>query len=284
MQWMIYLLIGIFSGTLSGLLGIGGGIIVVPTLLFWFQYTHLYPDSVMMFLAAGTSLATMIGTTLSSASTYYHHRQVLWPAFLRFFPGLCVGIILGSLLTRVVSSCFLMKAFALFLIFVGAHVLSTQSITTEQKQKSIVNNCEASLSTATTMLMIVVSLFVGILSTLFGIGGGLLIVPFFLAIGMSMSQSSGTSAWCGIPISIVGTTFASMANLSEDTVANLPWGTIGHVYWPAALTITTSSTIFAHFGSKYALKTSPATRKIILSIILFLCAMNLLFFNNCHTI
>ncbi len=279
MSILIYLLIGIFSGTLSGLLGIGGGIVVVPALLFCFQSMHLFPEQLSMHLATGTSLAAMIGTTISSATTYAQQKLVVWPVFLRFFPGLCAGMICGSFLAQHLSKCLLMNAFAVFLALIGIHLLLSQASTKKHRTQ----DAGLSLSWSTTVFILIIALCVGTLSTLFGIGGGLLIVPFFLFIGMPMNESSGTSALCGVPIATIGTCIVTFANWSETATNTVPWGTIGNVYWPAALIITISSMLFAHIGSKSAVKIKSVTRKRMLSIILFLCSMNMLFLNACVT-
>lgn len=283
MSILIYLLIGVFSGTLSGLLGIGGGIIVVPALVFWFQFFLLFPEQSSMHVATGTSLAAMIGTTLSAAGTYAQQRFVVWPVFLRFFPGLCIGMVLGSFLAHHLSKCLLMNAFAVFLALIGVHLLLSQTTTESLQTTHHAHNTKPYPSWLTNLLIMVIALCVGTLSTLFGIGGGLLIVPFFLFIGMSMNESSGTSALCGVPIAIIGTFILTYANWSEISTNTMPWGTIGNIYWPAALIITVSSMFFAHIGSKSAVKIKPVTRKCILSIILFLCSMNMLFLNACVT-
>lgn len=266
MAFGVYLSIGIFAGILSGLLGIGGGIVVVPALLLWFQHIRLFPDNIAMHMAAGTSLAIMIGTACSAAFTYYQRGFANRALFLKFFPGLCLGMILGATIGNYISSYFLSRLFALFLLLIALHLLWPKHHAVKKQPKSI----------WILSLILLVSLFIGILSTLFGIGGGLLIVPFFLFLGFSMNEASGSSALCGVPISILGTLMLTLSGWPYTSSPYIPWGTIGYVYWPAALMVSLSSALFANIGARYAIVMPPRTRKLILSGILMICSINML--------
>lgn len=266
MAFGVYLLIGMFAGALSGLLGIGGGIVVVPALLLWFQHIHLFPDSISMHMAAGTSLAIMIGTACSAAFTYYQCGFAIRSIFLKFFPGLCLGMIIGTLVGNYISSYFLSRLFALFLLFIALHLLWPQHHSPDKQLKPL----------WALTLIVVVSLFIGILSTLFGIGGGLLIVPFFLFLGFSMNEASGSSSLCGVPISILGTVMLTLSGWSYTSSQQMPWGTVGYIYWPAAIMVSLSSTLFANIGARHAIAMPSRTRKLILSAILMICSINML--------
>ncbi len=268
MAFSIYVLIGIFAGLLSGLLGIGGGIIVVPALLLWFQHMHLFPDNMVMHIATGTSLAAIICTSSSSALTYHQRGFVVRSVFLKFFPGLCLGMVLGTSINNHVSSNTLSRLFAVFLLLVTMYLFLPQRHSSNHYLKP----------SSVLALIILVSCVIGILSTLLGIGGGLLIVPFFLFLRFSMNEASGTAALCGVPISILGTLMLSVSGWT-DTSQHMPWGTVGYIYWPAALMISLSSILCANIAARYAITTKAKTRKLILSVILMICSINMLIFH-----
>src|SRR3990167_7952915 len=96
MTLILYLGIGILSGLLSGLLGVGGGIIVVPALAMILKHHALFQASDVMHIATGTSLAVMITTTGSSAVAYQRYHAIIWPLFWRMAPGLALGIVIGA--------------------------------------------------------------------------------------------------------------------------------------------------------------------------------------------
>ena len=116
----IYLIIGAFAGLLSGLIGVGGGIIVVPTLSYLFAY-HIssIPAGVAMHFAVGTSLATMIFTTLSSSYSHYKHGSVNGIIWRRWVIGLLVGALFGAYLANITSTDFLAKLFGVFLLLIS---------------------------------------------------------------------------------------------------------------------------------------------------------------------
>ena len=119
---LLFLAIGVFSGLLSGLLGVGGGIIVVPMLLLVLKTNPLFADTNLMHIAAGTSLAAMIVTSLSSAYAYHRHNAVIWPVFWYTLPGICIGMLFGSMLTTHLNVTILSNLFSVFLILTALHL------------------------------------------------------------------------------------------------------------------------------------------------------------------
>lgn len=281
MVLIVYLLIGIFAGTLSGLLGIGGGLVMVPALLMWFKYSQLFPQEIMMSLATGTSLAAMICTSVSSSTVYLRKRCVVWPIFWRFLPGLGLGMVFGSIMARYFSGHVLTKAFAIFLLLIAAYlILSRPAQKPASADNSEVDVARHKETGFTLCLLGIVSVLIGILSTLFGIGGGLIIVPFFLFIGLSMNEASGTCALCGVPISILGTAILILTGWRYTSFMGIPSGTMGYVYWPGAISISLSSMLFANLGARCGIKTHPMARKVFLSCILIICSLNILIYQS----
>lgn len=272
MIYLAYLLTGAFAGILSGLLGVGGGLIVVPALVFIFQYSKLFEPNLIMHLAVGTSLAIMMFTSSSSARAYYKRNLISWPVFVRFMPGLCVGMICGGFIAKQLSSNILIILFAIFLVIISMRLFfekKSNVVDIPQKQYS----SEPALNT---WLLLSAALFTGIVSAFFGIGGGPLMVPFFLYIGLNMYKSTGTSSICGLPIAIIGTITFTLTGWATITHLSVPEGTYGYIYWPAVGIISIISVLLAPIGTRIAVHTKPFILKRIMAAILILSAVNLL--------
>lgn len=115
-----YAVIGILAGLLAGLLGVGGGIIIIPTLVFIFSLYSVVPADSLMQYVVGTSLAAIIATTLFSLYTQYHRGTVAWPIFFKLAPGIIIGTIAGALLATVLDTHVLKISFALFMMIISA--------------------------------------------------------------------------------------------------------------------------------------------------------------------
>ena len=114
----VYLLAGVVAGLLGGLFGLGGGAIVVPVLIYSFTLSG-YEQSVLTHMAIGTSLATIVVTSLSSVYTHHRRSAVLWRVFTWMAPGIGLGVIAGGLLATALSGSLLQALFGIFLIAVG---------------------------------------------------------------------------------------------------------------------------------------------------------------------
>lgn len=224
--------LGLAAGTLSGLFGIGGGMVIVPGLLYLFSMMDL-PYAVLMHLAAGTSMCIMIFTAASS--TWFHHRRgdVHWSIFVRIISFIGLGVILGNFLANYLSTDWLEVVFGLFLLFVSTKMLL--GWTTLGGEPG-----EAGL-----WLVGLVGVAIGFKSGVLGIGGGAISVPFLLYTGLSVSQASGTSASFTLPIALVGTlTYL----LTAGQVDAIPWAT-GYIYWPAVALVAPFTMLGAPWGT-----------------------------------
>ena len=268
LEIIYFLLIGVCTGILSGLFGIGGGIITVPALIFVLQLHPVFQAADTMHIAACTSLATMAMTSVSSAHAYHRRNALVWPIFWRTVPGLCLGLLFGTALSHLFSNQALIDLFAVFLIAMGIHLLLDakrhQSATTTSGFKSDQQN----FSVNQQWLLFGGSFIVGNLSALFGIGGGVLLVPMFLQLRCTMHQASGTSALCGIVSALVGVLLLSCL---PQPVSQLPH-ILGNIYWPAALFIGIASVICAPMGTRLAFYLKTPLLKQLFSGILFISA------------
>jgi uncharacterized membrane protein YfcA len=231
---LIYLLIGIFAGLMAGLFGVGGGLVVVPGLVFIFQQINAVPDEIIMYVAVGSSLAAMIITSQAAVRAHYKMGNILWPIFQKLYPGLIAGTIVGAFAAAWIPTYWLKIFFGLFLFLVAFKMILEKELEqTRPFPKEWITN--------------LVTFFVGIVSGILGVGGGILIVPFIAHFGVPTRKIAAISNVCALTISIVGTLIFMMTGI--DDTHHIPYMT-GYVYWPAVLLVGIASCFFAPIGTK----------------------------------
>lgn len=259
--YISYFLLGSLAGLLSGLLGVGGGVVVVPGFIWLFQLHHI-PSQIIMQMAAGTSLGAMIVTATVSAYTHYRLGANFGKILYKMIPGLVVGTGCGVVLAYFLSSQGLKMIFGVLLLGVSlkdffGHV-SAETARVKQVK---------------TYLIALASTTIGILSGMLGVGGGTLIIPFLEYCGIGIKRATSISTVCGLVVSLTGTVcFIVMG--AHDSL--LPRNSIGYVYLPAALAISISSPIFAVLGSHLHRYISVNLLKRIFSVFLMVVAIRLL--------
>lgn len=257
----LYLIIGLFAGLMSGILGIGGGVIVVPALVFIFQYNHLVPADVIMHVAAGTSLAVMIFTSLASLSAHYKMGEILWQVFNKLWPGIILGVCVGAFTAQFIPTLWLKIIFALFLLFVAF--------------KMFVDRDKAQVRATPKMLYHhLVSLFIGFKSGLLGVGGGVLVIPYLTFSGVPVRKIAPVSNLCTFTVAIVGSLVFMATGYRE--MAAVAYAT-GYVYWPAVLSVALASAVIAPIGAKLNYILPVKQLKYVFIIILILTALKMLF-------
>ena len=267
-EYMIitYLATGAFAGIMAGLLGIGGGIIVVPTLAAIFLKNTAIPNALYMKMAIGTSLAIMIITL--SAGVYVHSRRgaVNWQMVKSVFPGLTIGVMLGVILLHFLSSTYLGIFFSLFLFVIGLRLLFSKPNV----------HLEVPARTFSKKFLLGCSGLIGILSSILGAGGGTMWVPFFMYARLQVHEAIGTSIACGIVAAIVATgCFVVSSFFSND---NLPAWSTSYIYWPAFIGVASMSVIFAPVGAMLAHRLPTNLLRNIFAIVLILTAIYMILF------
>lgn len=256
----LYLLTGIFAGILAGLLGVGGGVVVVPGLLYAFT-AHGFPNTMVMHMAAATSLAAMVGTTMVSVYSHHGREAVRWSVFWKMLPGIIFGSILGVCVAALLSSHGLQIIFAIFLIYVALKIFFTSH---HQQKIWQLNLWWLNLG----------GLAAGVSSGLLGIGGGLFFIPLLNRFGLSFPEAAGTSAACTVPVAIMGT--LSFIVVGWHLPYAFPW-TSGYIYWPAVVAVTAVSTVFVFLGAWLAKRLPvPLIRKIF-AVLLLITAIGLIY-------
>jgi uncharacterized membrane protein YfcA len=261
-ELLAYLAIGALSGVLAGLFGVGGGAVMVPALMLLFGALGIGNDW-MAHLAVGTSLATIIGT--GAASTLAHHRRggVRWDLVWPLAPGIVIGALAGATLAGWIPGLWLQRIFAVFLAYVGVRLLMTPAVSVSASRPLPGRAGLASVGGG-----------IGMLSSLVGIGGGTLTVPFLSSRGIGMRQAVGTSAACGLPIAVAGALGFVLTGWGR---AGLPAFSTGFVYWPAVLAMLVASMPVAPLGARLAHALPVALLKRLFGILLLLIAVRLAF-------
>ncbi|MBF0098715.1 MAG: sulfite exporter TauE/SafE family protein [Magnetococcales bacterium] len=268
LQFAGYLSTGLLAGVLAGLFGVGGGIIIVPALLYLFHLDGINPV-ISMQLAAGTSLATIIFTSLSATWNHHQRHSVHWLMVRRYSPGMVIGVWLGAQLAAILESDDLAILFALFEIAVGLRmIIPTANHATPAAERANDPKVERLLPVSATATLI------GTLSTLFGIGGGTMLVPALtLLSGLTIHQAIGTSSAIGAVLSLVGTTGMIQSGWENSA---LPPDTLGFVVPVAALGVILGTLITTPLGVKLAHVTEPQHLRKGFGILLLLVGIRLL--------
>lgn len=251
MTLLIYLFVGAIAGTVAGLFGVGGGVVIVPALVLAFTLQGMSPD-VLTHMAVGTSLATIVITSINSVRAHHAKQAVLWPVVASFAPGLCIGVFLGVQVAALIQGPYLQLAIGIFLLFIAAQMGFglMPSGHRQLPQKGILAG---------------VGSIIGGISALFGIGGGSMTVPYLSLFNTPMQKAVATSAACGIPIALVGACTNVMSGWQHEA---LPSWSSGFIYWPALIGLGLASAPFAKFGAQLAHKLPPQQLKRIFAVFL----------------
>ncbi|VAW83937.1 Uncharacterized UPF0721 integral membrane protein [hydrothermal vent metagenome] len=257
---LIYLALGVLAGTTAGLLGLGGGAVIVPVLYMVFSAQGVSADLVM-HMAIGTSLATIIFTSITSTYTHHQQRAVQWQLVRSLLPAIVLGIVAGSFLADQLNSVTLRVFFGLFELLIAAQMFFTLIPPSQQiKQKQWLYTLAGSVT--------------GVISALLGIGGGSVMVPFLHWSGVNMRKAIATSAACGFPIGLFGA--LSFILLGQGDNQQQPWS-LGYIYLPALLGILLTSIVSARLSARLAHRLPLPLLKKIFAIVLALVGLKMIF-------
>jgi uncharacterized membrane protein YfcA len=259
MAYLLYLLLGATAGFLGGLLGLGGGIVVVPALFFIFRGLQ-FPAEVVMHLAVGTSLAAAVLTAATSTWAHQRHGAVCWQAVARLAPGMLAGGLLGGVIADWLAGAALRIVFGLFELFVAAQLV----FGLKPKPARPLPAAPAMAATG---------VGIGTLSAILGIGGGTMTVPFLVWGNVGIREAVATSAACGLPITMAGTLGHVLGGLNESM---LPAGATGFVYWPAVAMTAAASVFFAPLGARVAHSISTSALRRVFAVVVALIGIRML--------
>lgn len=257
---LLLLCLGAVVGTMSGLLGIGGGLIVVPALAFILPKFGIASDMVM-HIALATSLASIIITSGSSALNHLKLGNVDLFVIKWLMPGVVIGGFAGSNVAEWIPSHYLPKVFAVIVLLLAIQMfLSIKSQVTRNLPSPFITTCCGA--------------GIGMVSSLAGIGGGSMSVPFLSKHGVEMRKAVGSSSVCGCVIAIAGMIGFIMHGAK---VQGLPEYSIGYVYLPALLSIAATSMLTTKFGAKLATTMPTPKLKKIFAVFLLFVAFSMMF-------
>lgn len=264
-EFSLYLAAGTITGLLAGLLGIGGGVIIVPSLAYIFTYIGI-PEKGIMHMAESTALAAIILTTLTAVMVQQRKKAIRWDIFRSLSIGIILGTIAGAAIASSLPNHTLKILFGVFISLVAMHMLLTKKSEFADEEKN-----------PTFTHKVIAGFLVGGISGMLGIGGGVFIVPILLRFGLSAHNAAATSSACALLLSIVGTLSYMVAGWN---VTELPFGTTGYVYWPAVLAIGFTSVIFVPFGTKIAHLLSGKALLRLFAVFLLFVGLTMLLSNK----
>ncbi|CAK0773379.1 putative membrane transporter protein [Gammaproteobacteria bacterium] len=254
-----YATLGAFAGVLAGLLGVGGGLVIVPVLVSLFQNQGMDP-TVIVHLAIGTSLATIVVTSLSSVRAHHQRGAVLWPVVQQLTPGIVIGTWLGAEVVHLLPATTLTVIFGVFELIVAAKVGFGLS-----------PHAHRQLPGRSAMFWI--GALIGFVSGIIGIGGGILSVPFLVWCNVPIRNAVATSSACGVPIAVSGSLGFVVTGWA---VATLPLHSTGYIYWPALLGVTAASMLTAPLGAWLAHTLPTTLLKRFFALFLFALGVRML--------
>ena len=256
-------MVGSAAGFIAGLLGIGGGLLVVPFLTLILPFVGV-PQNLLMHVAVATSLAIMIGTSASSIITHQLHGNILWPLFKRVVFAGIFGALLGASMADYLATGLLRVVFGMFTLFLSLVMFGVIDIKQQRDPPCLPDTWKLLLHTT------------GIASfcNLMGTGGGAILVPYFARHGIAMRNAVATAATCGFPMAVVGTIGLIVAGMKEQ---GLPHGTIGYVYWPAVIAIVIPSILCAPLGAKVTTRLPTSQLRKIFAIFLLIVSVDMIY-------
>ncbi|MCI0732497.1 MAG: sulfite exporter TauE/SafE family protein [Methylococcaceae bacterium] len=256
---MLYLILGAAAGLFAGLFGIGGGIILVP-FLSWIYSSQGMTSNLVMLAAIATSLATIIPTSISSVNTHHKHGAVKWDIVLKLAPAILAGSLIGTVIAQQLETRVLKMVFGVFLILVSWQIGFQIK---PAKQSWILGNGLGALAGAG----------IGALSSLLGIGGGTLTVPFLMKCRQPIRNAVAISSACGFPIAVAGSIGYVILGWN---IPDRPAWSLGYIYGPAFIGIALSSIVFAPLGARLT-HSLPTTRlKRLFAVFIFIVGCKLL--------
>ncbi|OOS04649.1 hypothetical protein SAMN02745664_10344 [Moraxella cuniculi DSM 21768] len=238
MIYLWFVLAGSIAGLCAGLFGVGGGMVIVPALIWILAYYGI-PNDIVPHIAVGTALATIILTSISSMTAHHKRGGVRWEIFRHMAKGLVLGSLVGAWVATLISGEALQAVLG-----AGAVLMAIKMLFFPNQEKS-------TASPQAPYQQGFAGIIIGMLSAIFGIGGGSLTVPYLSHNGIAMKQAVGTSAACGLPIAIAGALGFIWFGQAGGTTTGID-GLIGFVHIGAFVSISIASFIMAKVGAKLA--------------------------------
>ncbi len=262
------LALGAATGFAAGLLGVGGGMLLVPFLTMLLTARGL-PLEHVVHMALATSLATILFTSVSSLRAHDAQGAVRWDIVWPLAPGILLGSLIGAQIAGVLPTAALALLFALFVGFSATQMLLDRK---PAAHRDLPGNAG----------LFGVGTGIGGFASLVGAGGGFISVPFMLWCNVRMHHAVGTSAALGFPIAAAGTLGYIVAGLRETGIrtcsaSTFPECSVGFIYLPALLAVAATSMLFAPLGARAAHRLDSRALSRIFAVLLYLLAGYMLY-------
>jgi len=254
---VLLMMIGLGAGLLGGLLGISGGIITVPCLVYLFRY-YGFASVEILQLAIGTSLASMVFN--AAAAMYAHHSvgAVNWKIVKRMLPGLVLGCLVGAFIGQILPSALLEIIFGFFALIIGYHFY---------RNKGLQHLGEGTTPKAS--MLNGLGFGVGAISNILGIGGGTMTVPLFARLKVPLKSAVGTSTATGFIITLLGSATYLILGAGETFYPM----TIGFIYIPAFIVLAITTSLTAPIGAKLAHRLKTNHLKKVFAVCLMIVGL-----------
>lgn len=253
------LLLGSCVGFLSGLLGIGGGLVIVPSLIYLLPKLAI-DNQVIMPIALATSLASIVITSSMAALAHNKNKNIPWPLAKRLMVFVAGGALIGAFIADALSTKMLTTIFAGAVLLLASYMLLSIGMT---KTRSMPGN----------KVLQSIGLFTGVIASLMGIAGGAILVPVLSFCGMPLRQTIGIATICGVMVALFGSLGYVISGFNH---ALLPPWSLGYIYLPALLGLTLTSSLLAPYGVKFAEKLPVKTLKKCFAAFLILVAIKMI--------
>ena len=250
-----FFVLGGAVGFLAGLLGIGGGMTLVPLLTILFTRQGFPPEHIV-HMAVATATATIVFTSVASMREHQRHRAILWPVVAALAPGIIVGSLVGPQIVGGMSTVVLSAFYGVFVAAAATNTLLDRKPKPTRELPGKVG-------------LFAVGGGIGLVSSMVGAGGAFLSVPFMTACNIGIRNCVATSAALGLPIAVAGTIGFVVAGLGAP---GLPPHTVGYVYLPALLAIVAASVISAPIGARAAHRWPVQKLKRAFALLLYVLA------------
>ncbi|GFE52398.1 UPF0721 transmembrane protein [Roseobacter cerasinus] len=258
----LLLAVGASAGTLAGLLGVGGGIVIVPA-LYWLTEAGLLDvgENVALHFVVATSLATIIPTSISSALAHHRKGSIDLPLFRAWAPWMIAGALLGGLLAARVDAALLAAIFGVVALIVVANMLAPRAVTLADAPP------KGALPRAA------VAAPIGVFSAMMGIGGGTLSVPILTLLSVPVHRAVGTAALFGLTIAVPGV--VGYAAAGQGIEGLLPYS-LGYINLPAAIIISLTTVLFAPLGVRLAHRLNAQRLRLAFALFLAISGAKML--------
>lgn len=265
LSFLLFLTLGALSGLFAGMFGVGGGIIIVPSLTFIFSLLGFNLEDAIR-IAMATSMANMIFVSISSFYSNYKLNFVVKDAFLLAMPFVLIGTVTGLFFANSIDGRTLSTIFGIIMATVAIRMILESTYFKNQSRTEIRTKINKPLYSSIFFL-------IGNLGGMTGLGGGFASVPFLSYYCMPIKEATGTSSGLTLTISFVGTLFYTLTN---NHSIDSPFF-VGYIFWVGVLMMLPTSVIFANIGAKLKKRMQDKSLVIVFSILLTIVSLKMMF-------